>query len=131
RILGDACPVEVDILRDGHDVLAGRIVFRAPAGGIWHSAPLAYDYASDRWRGAFHPDRLGRWTYSVEAWTDRFATWRHAVASRLEAGREIRADLLDGAALVAEAAAHATGESAATLARIAASVGCDDLSPRE
>ena len=26
RIVGELCPVEVDILRDGHDVLAGRIV---------------------------------------------------------------------------------------------------------
>src|SRR5436190_15498288 len=68
RILGEACPVEVDILRDGHDVLAGRIVFRGPGDAEWHHAPLAYDYGRDRWHGWFHPDRLGRWTYTVEAW---------------------------------------------------------------
>jgi len=69
RILGEACPVEVDILRDGHDVLAGRILFRGPGDADWRHAPLTYDYGRDVWHGAFAPDRLGRWTYTVEAWT--------------------------------------------------------------
>ncbi len=29
-----------------------------------------------RWAGSFDVDRQGRWEYTVEAWTDAFATWR-------------------------------------------------------
>jgi starch synthase (maltosyl-transferring) len=131
RILGEPCPVEVDILRDGHDVLAGRILFRGPADADWRHAPLAYDYGRDVWHGAFVPDHLGRWTYTVEAWTDRFATWRRALATRLEAGRDVAADLREGAALLREAAAYASGESHATLARVAENLDRNDLPAAE
>lgn len=43
RILGESCPVAVDILRDGHDVLAGRIVYRDPGDTTWLESPLTYD----------------------------------------------------------------------------------------
>lgn len=126
RILGEACPVEVDVLRDGHDVLAARIVHRGPHETTWRHAPLAYDYDADRWHGSFVPDRLGRWTYSIEAWTDRFATWRHGLATRREAGRELAADFLEGAALLAEAAAHAPASARDVLATAAADLARAD-----
>jgi len=131
RILGEACEVGADILRDGHDVLAGRIAFRGPGDDDWSHAPLAYDYDRDRWHGLFLPNRLGRWKYTVEAWTDRFATWRYALATRLEAGLNVRSDLLEGAVLLTEAGGHATGEIRATLTRAAASIGRSNLPPQE
>ena len=131
RIVGDPCEVGADILRDGHDQLAGRIAFRGPGDHVWSYAPLVYDYARDRWSGVFVPTRIGRWTYSVEAWTDRFATWRHAVATRLAAGRDVAADLTAGAALFEEAAAHAAGPDRGTLTRVAASVGDSKLDAAE
>jgi starch synthase (maltosyl-transferring) len=131
RIVGEPCVVGADILRDGHDRLAGRIVFRGPGDRAWSHAPLVHDYAGDRWTGAFVPTRVGRWTFSVEAWTDRFATWRHALATRLEAGRDVATDLAEGAALFDEAAAHAAGTDRATLLRVAASVGDAGLAAAE
>ncbi|MEB2286226.1 MAG: DUF3416 domain-containing protein [Myxococcales bacterium] len=127
RILGEPCPVAVDILRDGHAVLGGRIAFRAPDEAAWRYATLAYDYGDDRWHGSFLPDRLGRWTYTVEAWTDRFATWRQALAARIDAQRDVGADLLDGAALLHEAAAHAPHDAAARLAAVAATLARTDV----
>ncbi len=127
RILGEGCPVAVDILRDGHDMLAGRIAFRGPGDHDWRHAPLAYDYDHDRWHGTFVPDRLGRWTYRIEAWTDRFATWRHALAARAGAGRDVALDLLEGADLLREAAAHADGDTRDTLTRVATNLACCEL----
>src|SRR5690606_38609537 len=86
-----------------------------------------YDWDTDRWSGAFLPTALGRWTYAIEAWTDRFATWRHGLAVRHEAGRDVGLDLQEGAALAREAAAHAAGDSRATLLRVAENLGCADL----
>ena len=130
RILGEACRVEADILRDGHDVLAGRIAFRGPGDTTWQYAPLAYDFDRDRWHGTFVPTAIGRWTFTVEGWTERFATWRRALAARHEARRDVEPDLLDGAALLSEAAAHASAEPRAKLARIAANIGRTEL-PRD
>jgi starch synthase (maltosyl-transferring) len=127
RILGEPCPVEVDVLRDGHDVLAARIVFRGPGAPDWQHAPLTYEYDRDRWHGAFLPTALGRWRYTVEAWTDRFATWRRDLTRRHEAGADVGRDLREGAALVAEAARHAVGDAAATLIRAAEQLARADL----
>ncbi|MCC6850125.1 MAG: alpha-1,4-glucan--maltose-1-phosphate maltosyltransferase [Deltaproteobacteria bacterium] len=129
RVLGDPCPVTADILRDGHDVLAGRIAFRGPGDAAWRYAPLAYDYDTDRWHGSFLPDRLGRWTYTIEAWTDRVATWRRALAARVDAGRDLEADLREGAALLHAAARHAPAAVSATIERAAAALGRADAAP--
>jgi len=130
RILGEACAVEADILRDGHDVLSGRIAFRGPGQHDWQYAPLTYDFGRDRWHGNFIPTAIGRWSFTIEGWTDRFATWRLALATRHAAGRDVENDLVEGAALLTEAARHATGEPQVILTRIATNIACVDL-PRD
>ena len=42
---------------------------------------------NDRWRGAFEPTALGRWQYSIVAWVDRLASWRHEIERKVEAGQ--------------------------------------------
>ena len=41
----------------------------------------------DRWLATVVPDREGRWTFRVEAWSDPLATWHHAVEVKVEAGQ--------------------------------------------
>jgi starch synthase (maltosyl-transferring) len=41
----------------------------------------------DRWSAAVVPDRIGRWTFHIEAWSDPLIEWRAAAA------REVSADL--------------------------------------
>ena len=61
-----------------------------------------------RWAAAFTVDRPGRWQYTIEAWTDRFGTWRDELARKLAAGQtELRSELSEGAVLLAGAARHA------------------------
>jgi starch synthase (maltosyl-transferring) len=107
RILGDSFEVSADIFKDGHDQLAARVRYRAPGEREWRVTPMAYDYNSDRWSGGFPLDRIGRWTYTVEAWTDRFGTWRDELRKKLEAGQDVSSELLEGAVLVDEAAHQA------------------------
>ena len=57
----------------------------------------------DRWLATVVPDREGRWTFRVEAWSDPLATWRHAVEVKVEAGQgaeELANDLEEGARLL-------------------------------
>ena len=51
----------------------------------WREAPFAL-FDNDRWMARFRPDRVGRWRYTVEAWTDHFASWR-ADWSKKQRGR--------------------------------------------
>ena len=108
RVLGDRLEVSADILRDGHDILAAAIRYRPEAEPGWREAPLALR-DNDRWAGAFALDRLGRWIYTIEAWTDTFGSWVEEMRRRIAGGqRELASELREGRALV-EAAAGAPG----------------------
>ncbi|HEY9225177.1 MAG TPA: maltotransferase domain-containing protein, partial [Gemmatimonadaceae bacterium] len=112
RIVGDSVVVGADILKEGHDQVAARVVFTGPGDEDWCSAPMAYDVEGDRWYGTFPVDRIGQWTFSVEAWTDRFATWRSALKKKVDVGQDVANDLLDGG-LFARAAARSARSKAA------------------
>ena len=75
RVVGDICEVGADIYKDGHDLLAARVRYEAPDGRCG-TTQMTYDPDHDRWTGSFALDRIGRWSFIVDAWTDRFATWR-------------------------------------------------------
>jgi starch synthase (maltosyl-transferring) len=129
RIVGDACAVAASIFKDGHDLLAARVRFRGPDDDGWQYAPMAYDFSTDRWGGAFPVDRIGRWTYAVEAWTDRFGTWYRDLEKKRGAGQDVAVELLEGAELIDAAARRAKfGAARSTLARAATALRASDAS---
>jgi len=109
RVAGDEILVSADIYKDGHDLLAARVRFRPEGEAPWQTSPLSYDFDSDRWSGSFVADTVGRWIYTVEAWTDEFGTWRSALEKKLAASQDVASDLLAGAALVGDASKRARG----------------------
>ena len=100
RVVGRPCEVGADIFKDGHDLLRARVRYRAPGADAWSYAPLAYDAAADRWSGSFPLDAIGRWSFTVEAWTDQFGSWRSRVEKKSAAGQHVDVELLEGAELV-------------------------------
>jgi len=104
RVLGEACVVSADIFKDGHDQLAARVRYRSPGEGEWAYVAMPYDSDVDRWAGAFLLDRIGEWRFTVEAWTDLFATWRSGLEKKVGAGQDVAVELLEGAAIVERAA---------------------------
>lgn len=104
RVVGDVVWIGADIFRDGHEQLAARVIFRGPGDKEWRSAPLTFDYNTDRWYGAITVDRMGRWTFTVEAWTDAFSTWRDKLKKKHDAGQDVQLELLEGAEIVKNAA---------------------------
>ena len=100
RIVGDVVEIGADIFRDGHDLLAARVVYRRPGEATWRTIPLAYDHDSDRWSASLTLDQIGRWTYSVEAWTDVFATWPEGLKKKVDAGLNVEPELLAGSVMI-------------------------------
>jgi starch synthase (maltosyl-transferring) len=107
RTVGDPVEVGVDVLKDGHDMIGARILFRRTKDRGWREAPLHYREDIDRWFGRFQVDQQGRWQYRIEAWPDRFGTWRDHLKKYVDAGQEqdVLSELLEGAALLVKAAA--------------------------
>ena len=107
RIVGDDVVVGADIIKEGHDHVAARVLYRGPGDRPWSETPLTHDYDADRWSGSFHVDRVGDWTFTIEAWTDRFATWRSALEKKVAANQDVQLELMEGAQM-ARAASRST-----------------------
>ncbi len=114
RTVGEKVVVEADIFADGHDALAATLLYRREADKEWIQVPLQ-PVVNDRWRGEFLVLKLGHYRYTVQAWVDRFASWRRDLAKRIEAGQDITVELLIGADLIEEAIARAATEDARKL----------------
>ena len=111
RVVGDRLEVGVDLIADGHDVIAGALLWRHESETHWRELPIVHVVATDRWHAAVTLDRVGRWSYTVEGWVDHAATWLHHLHVKAEAGAASAADLpvelLTGAELCAAAAKRA------------------------
>jgi len=100
RIVGDRVDVAARIFRDGHDVLAAAVRYRPAGATRWQEAPLA-PLGNDHWSGSFVVDRPGTWSFRIEAWTDRVASYRDEIRRKVEGGQEdLSSELAEGAVLL-------------------------------
>lgn len=115
RVAGGVLEMWADIFGDGHEILAACIRYRdEQGGGEWREAPMTFA-DNDRWEGTFPLERNGRYRYTIDAWRDRFATWREDFLKKRDAAQDIALELREGRDLVREAAAEAKGTLAAAL----------------
>jgi len=120
RIVGDVLHVGADILKDGHDLVAARVCWRGPGDEAWRYVAMAYDDPNDRWSADLRLERVGRGTFTIEAWPDHVGTWARDLEKRIAAGQDVESELVEGAALLDGVAARARGDDRAALARAAA-----------
>src|SRR6185436_20270223 len=91
RTIGEEVRVRADIFADGHDEVAAVVRYRRCDDHPWRELPMtAVD--NDRWQAAFIVDTLGRYEYTVEAWIDRFASWRLALSKKVGAGQDVSSE---------------------------------------
>jgi starch synthase (maltosyl-transferring) len=115
REVGDCLTVTADIFKEGHDALAAVILYRSQDEPEWREAPLR-PVGNDAWVGSFPLEANTRYSFTIEAWTDRFGSWADDVARRAEGGQvDLSSELLEGARLVGQARARAVGMDAALL----------------
>jgi starch synthase (maltosyl-transferring) len=116
RIVGEACVVEADIFREGHQIIRAALKYRRKRDESFTELPMvALD--NDRWRGEFVPSENTRYLYTIEAWTDLFASWLIDFRKKVVAGRDVRSDLLEGMALIERMLRRASASDRETLAR--------------
>jgi len=116
RVIGNVIEVSADIFKDGHDLIAARLLYRRPGEASSRVAQFTYRFDPDRWHGSFKADQIGLWQYDVEAWPDRFGTWRSDLGKRLNAGQDVRPELLEGASILARMAEKLSGAAKVLIA---------------
>jgi len=129
RVAGEPLEVEAHCFADGHDVLRAVLAWRGEDAAAWQEVEMRA-LGNDVWRAQFTPAQIGRYRYTVAAWVDRFATWRHDFERREDAD-DVRVAALAGAEVVEQAAARATGADARHLkdwaARLRAAKKLDEI----
>ena len=87
RVVGEPVTVGATVFADGHDLLRVVLMHRPPGQSRWvEVAMVSTNPGLDRWEATFVPDRTGRHRFRVRAWIDHRATWRDALARKVEAG---------------------------------------------
>jgi starch synthase (maltosyl-transferring) len=108
RVVGETVNVESDVFADSHDQVACQILYWQNENGV-RTSPMK-PLGNDRWAGQFSVSELGQYHYTVEAWIDRFQTWRLDLQKRMGAQQDVSVDLLIGADLIERSAQSAKGE---------------------
>lgn len=106
---GEGLVVGATAFREGHDQLGVSAVLFDPKGKERQRVRLApprgdRGKGTDRWEGIITPTGTGNWSFAIEAWHDRYATWHHNAEVKIEAGIDVELMLAEGAALLSQAA---------------------------
>lgn len=98
-VVGESVTVAADVFADGHDILAARLRWRGAGERNWRTTPMREVY-EDHWEVTIEPGLAGAHELVVEAWRDRFATWRHDVEVKVAVGDDVTVELEEGALLL-------------------------------
>ena len=104
-VVGEPFEVSATVFREGHDAVGANVVLRDPKGRSGPWTPMReLAPGTDRWGAEVVATAPGRWTFSVEAWSDPLATWRHHAEIKIPAGIDTALVLEEGALLLERAA---------------------------
>ncbi|MEV8464699.1 maltotransferase domain-containing protein, partial [Streptomyces griseosporeus] len=126
-VVGETFLITATVFREGHDAVAANIVLKDPEGRRRPAVRMReLAPGTDRWGAEVTPDAQGRWTYTVEAWSDPVTTWRRHAAIKIPAGIDTGLVLEEGGQLYERAAARAPRGEARSVLRSAARTLLDD-----
>ncbi|MFJ3496733.1 maltotransferase domain-containing protein, partial [Streptomyces sp. NPDC086091] len=129
-VRGESFEITATVFREGHDAVGANVVLKGPDGrrGAW--TPLReLAPGTDRWGAEVTLTETGRWTYTVEAWSDPVATWRAHAAVKIPADIDTGLVLEEGGLLLERAAAKVPRGPGRVTVREAARRVLDDALP--
>src|SRR5207248_7894647 len=96
RTVGDTVEVTARIYRDGHETLGAAIRHKGPDATRWSETPLE-PLGNDVWAGSVEVDRPGLWSFRIEAWVDRVASFQEELRRKVAAGQaDLGSELSEG-----------------------------------
>src|SRR5438067_7671744 len=100
RTVGERVEVTARVFRDGHETLGAAIRHRSPGSTGWTETQLE-PRGNDFWSGSFEIDRPGLWSFRIEAWVDRVASFQEELRRKVAAGqKDLAGELSEGAVLL-------------------------------
>jgi len=102
RTVGDRVEVTARIFRDGHETLGAAVRHRGPDATRWAESPLE-PLGNDVWAGSFDVNRPGIWSFRIEAWVDRVASFQEELRRKVAADQsDLSGELSEGGVLLGD-----------------------------
>ncbi|QKG20359.1 alpha-1,4-glucan--maltose-1-phosphate maltosyltransferase [Actinomadura verrucosospora] len=118
-VVGETVEVSATVFREGHEMLGAAVVLRGPDGTVRPGERMSeVGVGLDRWAALVTPDRMGEWSFRIEAWGDPIAHWWHDAQIKIPRGQDAELMLAEGAALFTRAARGVPAKDRRTLARL-------------
>lgn len=129
--VGEVVPFGATSFREGHDVIGVALHLRAPDGRSTRLEMHPTAPGTDRWEVQAQPDKPGMWTFTIEAYSNDYATWHHNAAVKIPLGIDVELMLTLGSQLFTRASQEAsrTAASRKKLAAIAQSLADTSVNP--
>ena len=130
--VGEVVPFGATCFREGHDLIGVALHLRAPDGKSSRIEMTSVAPGTDRWSALAQPDKAGRWSFTIESYSDDYATWHHNAEVKIPLGIDVELMLTIGSQLFARASKEATRTAAtrkklAALAEVLADTSVDPL----
>lgn len=110
RARGETVTVTAGIIADGHEDLSAEVVVQHEDDETTTVLPLERQ-GNDEFTATFTAEKLGRYTFQVRAWVNRFGTWQEQFERRVEGGEAeslLHSELKEGAEHLRRAAENAS-----------------------
>ncbi|MEK7663173.1 MAG: maltotransferase domain-containing protein, partial [Actinomycetota bacterium] len=117
--VGEVVPFGASCFREGHDVIGVALHLRAPDGKSSRIEMTSVAPGTDRWSAQAQPEKAGMWTFTIESYSDDYATWHHNAEVKIPLGLDVELMLTIGSQLFARASKEAS-RTAATRKKLAA-----------
>lgn len=110
RVVGEPVIVEADVFADGHEMLGVELLWRSADRRDWLRSPMRL-LNNDRWRTTIHPERIGRYEFTIEAWIDRYGTLARDIELKRTANAEFAYETAEARAILDRVSKLANGSA--------------------
>ncbi|MGK2913466.1 MAG: alpha-1,4-glucan--maltose-1-phosphate maltosyltransferase [Porticoccaceae bacterium] len=92
--VGQDLVITADVFMDGHDQLAAEVVWQEPHGAARRIEMR--ELGNDRWQATVRPNLTGCHRFTIEAWHDRWGTFRNELHQKYLAGLDVALEIEEG-----------------------------------
>lgn len=109
RTVGERVDVSADIFADGHDHIRAHLNYKTADESSWTRVEM-FNSGNDRWEASFYTTKKGHYVFTIIAWIDHFDTWYDGFKKKVNAGVDVKVELLEGAAFLKRVAGKKEGK---------------------
>ena len=115
RVIGEPITIESDVFADGHETLGVELLWRSADRRDWLRQPMRL-VNNDRWSTTIHPERIGRYEFTIEAWIDRYGTLARDIELKRTAGAEFAYEIGEARTVLHRASELVNGSAGKVIA---------------